>query len=248
MHKPYDGRHVELNLTLLDIAMSSSMLSFWVPNSTVISDLLDAGANINEMTQHGKTLLLEFACKEEPSLMPAIFAANIDVNTIICAGETLLQQAILYNPSLVPALLNAGADVNLTKSVYGTPIIKAIYSYVDSDKDLSTIKLLLEHGANVCGKVLEIALEEEKAYPIIPLLLNACDDVNEIIDSSGSTALHHAVLHDIPKITCLLIDKGADTNKKNRRGKTPLNILDEYFQDSDNYQEVRNILIGNVGG
>ena len=56
-------------------------------------------------------------------------------------------------------------------------------------------------------------------------------NVNESIDIFGNTLLHEAVMkNDVDKIRYLL-KQGADVNKKNKFGETPLSLAVEYDSD-----------------
>ena len=57
-------------------------------------------------------------------------------------------------------------------------------------------------------------------------LLNNGEDVNGT-DASGTTALHYAVAYDNDMMTGVLLSRGADLNKANNKGWTPLKIAEK---------------------
>jgi len=94
------------------------------------------------------------------------------------------------NPALVNALLDAGADPNLTGEDYEvSPLMWAAFF----GKDPTSLRLLLQHGANLQQK-----------------------------DQNGGTALHWAAINSTSEAAAVLLVAGADINGKDNDGWTPL--------------------------
>jgi len=88
---------------------------------------------------------------------------------------------------------------------YAEPPLIAILDTQDNQRDKKKLLIfLIKHGAN----------------PNTP-------------DSFGDTPLHNAVLYNEVEVVKLLIAVGADHNKKNNSGKTPLDIAIEFQADED---------------
>jgi len=93
--------------------------------------------------------------------------------------------------------------------------------------DLARVQRLIEHGADVNGKVLygETALHRAAGKghkDIVGLLIAKGGDVNAKMTELGGTPLHEVVDANHVDVAELLIAKGADINAKDDHGRTPL--------------------------
>lgn len=61
----------------------------------------------------------------------------------------------------------------------------------------------------------------------VELLLTTGAAIHQPVDGDGNTYLHEAVLHNQPAIAKLLLNKGADANRKTKNGQTPLHYAYE---------------------
>ena len=83
------------------------------------------------------------------------------------------------------------------------------------------------NGRNATGStpLHEAALAGQKS--VVELLLSKGARVNESDAESGSTALHFAAGWGRVEVVKVLLDKGADRARKNKAGKTPLDLARE---------------------
>ena len=141
-----------------------------------------------------------------------------------------------YN-DLIKKLLEKGASINCLSNFYESPLSIAVF-YNRAD----TVKLLLEKGADVNNKggivPLVEAVNQQWQEDMVKLLLvnKAC--VNQTYEHDKKTILH-TILHKvickgkdfntvtIQRLLSLLFDYGADINKADTFGDTPLSITRE---------------------
>ena len=71
-----------------------------------------------------------------------------------------------------------------------------------------------------------VAIYEARSLPMTRLLAERGLDVNKC--SAPRLPLHLAVYQCLPEIVALLIEHGADVNRRNPLGETPLDLLDAY--------------------
>ena len=146
----------------------------------------------------------------------------------------LSQLAIFYGSyEILKVCLKAGADVEAHKSQRAsTAITEAVYS-----GSVNIIKLLLESGSDIngngiCRNPLEEAIKSNQTDIIKYLIENgATFDINNI-------SLHDTVFDNYYELVEIYIGYGADVNKQNKSGRTPLYIAIEY-----GYSKIAELLI-----
>lgn len=131
------------------------------------------------------------------------------------AGEAWTNLSITCSRGDAPLaqlLLESGAEPNDNDSLYHS---------VES-ADGSCTRLLLEHGATVTGtNALAHALDYDRLDPV-RLLLERGGDANE---HPGRPVLHHAVIRGrSPEFVRLLVEHGADPRRRDRDGRTALQL------------------------
>ena len=149
---------------------------------------------------------------------------------IIFAGGCTTPSMRLYNAALVGdnsnvrALLDEGVDINYRAGGYeqgATPLMAA-----SQKGHIETVTLLLLEGAdvNAVTNLGETALYFALEHPeIIKLLLYAGADTELATTTTYSTPLHLAASEEgLTETVKALIDAGADVNKINTFGFTPL--------------------------
>jgi ankyrin repeat protein len=145
------------------------------------------------------------------------------------------------NKDVVLALLDAGAQVNLRNESGWTALLAAAaYGHVEIQE------ILLDHGADPKAKFwngntpLVYAIRQGPPVGLIERYLEAGADVNAVsvgvrpdLEKSyeGTTALLEAIMVKKPEIVDLLIRKGADVNRADRRSQTPLHAAVVTEQD-----------------
>lgn len=91
------------------------------------------------------TALHKYAIKEE--LTRYLVAEGLNINTQNAYGRTPLYTHSTVGAPLVAAFLELGADVNLANNDGCTPLFTAL-----ANARVDTVKLLLEHGADIMHK------------------------------------------------------------------------------------------------
>ncbi|OXU20402.1 hypothetical protein TSAR_008714 [Trichomalopsis sarcophagae] len=128
-------------------------------------------------------------------------------------------------------------------------------SRVTSTITLSSIRHLLENGANINSKdengntLLHLAVKNDN-IDVVKLLLNKGALVNDKTES-GRTALHIAVEWGREENIRLLLSKGAGVNSKDKDGRTPLHLVvgkDVYFYGKkivERFEKITKLLLRN---
>lgn len=92
------------------------------------------------------------------------------------------------------------------------------------------MELLLERGADIDAKshgetaLLKVSKKGINDVALVQILLDYGADVN-IQDSKGNTALYYAAMNKNMRMIDLLLENGAKTSIKNKRGDSPERIL-----------------------
>ncbi|GBN24296.1 Ankyrin-1 [Araneus ventricosus] len=199
------------------------------PNPGLVEELLDHGAEVNEVDIRGNTVLHSAVADSDDSacqleVVKMILNNGADVNALnmnrltplafaLCKGNTSL--------SLIEELLMYGSDPNLGKS--------ALYFAVgNGDCSYPVVKLLLNHGAEPNADTLHHAIEcLQYKTDVIQVLLFCGIDVNER-NSAGLTPLILVIrqtrfsLEVCVECVDLLLAYGVDVNAVDTCGNTPL--------------------------
>ena len=160
-----------------------------------IREAIEAGADVNARDEHGRTALMEVACrgaKEGCGQIKLLLDAGADVNARTKGGTTVLLWAAEHDtPESIDVLLKAGADVNARTDEGRTALMMTAMNR--APKSDAALRALIDAGA----------------YP------NAKDD-------DGMTALMWAAKQGTPESIDVLLKAGADLNAKNGKGMTAL--------------------------
>jgi ankyrin repeat protein len=188
----------------------------WKGHESVISLLLEKGADVNVKDNDGKTPL-HCACGYNGCESP-----------ILLVGETPLHKASWKgHESVISLLLENGADVNINDKDGKTPLHYACgYNGCES-----IVSLLLEKGADIEAKdksgwtpLHEASMKGHES--IVSLLLREGAEFNAKIND-GATLLYAGKVHWASEcgkesLVSLLLEKGADIEAKGKSGWTPL--------------------------
>ncbi|XP_012339235.1 serine/threonine-protein phosphatase 6 regulatory ankyrin repeat subunit C-like [Apis florea] len=127
-------------------------------------------------------------------------------------------------------LLTNGAHVNVYDAFYESPL----YTSVIRRPFLPMIKLLLFHGATISSAPNQISLDllletilclrYESDMKILDILFQNGADVNTTDHIGLRTPLHIAAMIGNTKLVIYLIEKGADLERKNSAGHTPIDV------------------------
>ncbi|HEU4962604.1 MAG TPA: ankyrin repeat domain-containing protein [Bacilli bacterium] len=164
--------------------------------------------------------------QHDNELARQLIADGIDVNLQDDHNDTALTTAIaIGNREIVQLLLGSGADVNLADSDGDTAVtVAAYFGETEILQDL-----LATEQANVTVKnkrglnALMLAAWQNHSGTV-QALLDAGAPVDEPDTLHQRTALHFAVMQDALEATRLLLAAGADVNKQDEEGHTPLYV------------------------
>ena len=188
----------------------------------VVKLLVEAGANVCVADKSGNTCLMLASCEGRiDTVRYLVSLPQMDVKQRDSEGNTALHVAVREkHAEVVQVLIDAGADVNGRASDGDTPLFLAIRK-----GSLDMVKLLVRAGAGVCvtdkgeDTCLMLASYEGHIDTVRYLVSLPQMDVTQA-DAHGDTALHYAVEEEVQ----LLIDAGADVDRRNTAGWTPLHI------------------------
>jgi ankyrin repeat protein len=190
----------------------------------MINLLLDSGADLEAKTP---VSLYELA----PAYTPLMLAVGYDltlmvehflirganVNATNAAGDHVLHVAVQSGrPDVIlRALLERGPDLEARGSQNLTPLQVAC---VDLERNNSTVRLLLEAGANP-----NVRFERAGSERVTDNWRPVGGRSGRIaLDPDGKTPLHWAVADSDLELLRLLVAHGADPNARDHRGNTPL--------------------------
>jgi len=192
-------------------------------NTEIARLLIEHGADIEAVGSAGTVLQQAARSAVDPKGREGQEIAKL----LIASGAYYdIRTAIHLNDiDRVRELLKNDATLASTRDRHGyTPLHWAAW-----ERRAPTVKLLLEHGADVDakGRLLETPLVKGIAHPkVVKLLLDAGADATMRVRMKGippnSTLLDMAVRGDHVESAKLLLAHGVDPNLRNDRGFTPL--------------------------
>jgi ankyrin repeat protein len=179
-------------------------------SAPVIAALLAAGADPNQRTHDGETALMIVARAGSLEAARALIKAGADVNARESwGGQTaLMWAAAQHQTDMLRLLIKAGADTNVQatprdwdRRITSEPRIKEMYS-----GGFTALLYAARQGYADCERVL---IEEGRANP-------------NIADPDGVTPLIAALVNMRYDAAVYLIEAGADVDKWDWWGRTPL--------------------------
>ena len=192
-------------------------------HTEIVKLLLEAGANINEMSSAG-AVLIKASSEGHLDTVKLLLEAGADVNQITNGYNALYIALKTQHPDIVRVLLDVGAKPQVIKDGYfiHVPLIAAIRFCGDTD----IVTLLIQEGADVnaadgYGETPLMSSVKEKREDIAQILIQAGADVNAK-DNGGSSALMTAIIYNHEDMVQMLIEAGADVNAKDNEGRTVL--------------------------
>lgn len=190
-----DNNHLSIIKFLLDHGQDvHEMYDFAIRNTSsipIVELLLEHGADINAIPPERLeeyTALHNAIKNKNNELVVFLLDHGADIN-LISFPHNAINIACLYNKDIIKLLIERGADLNC--KCYETPLT----ILATLDHNVSLIKLLLDHGANI-----------------------------DLINLNGQNTLHVAAYWGNIAVVKLLIERGAKLNVKDWSGDTALEI------------------------
>jgi len=185
-----------------------------------VGQLINLGADVNEMDGGGYTALHYAARKGYNEIAELLISNGADIHSIKRIGTPLHEACYGGHAYIVKLLLLEKVDVNAVMEYGYTPLL---YATERGHKEI--IKLLVENGAKTnvqdgdgytpLQHVVKLGLET------VELLISAGADIN-LKGALGDSPLHEAAIIGDVDITKLLISKEADIHAKNYELNTAL--------------------------
>lgn len=208
------------------------------PNIALIQRMIDNGANVNEIYEN-QTPLRRAVGKGHVHVVQLLLERGADISlddqfpdfpNLLCWFGWVKERDFLPNDEdkiydMYKLLLERGVNCNQRKSVYSfTP-----FDYVVKQYNLKTVKLLLDHGADIraTGGEGYTAIHNAACNPHLDVIKFMCDqgfDFDCVTDENVSP-LHFAARYRNFKVCEFLLRRGADVNRistRHGRGLTPL--------------------------
>ncbi|XP_052794875.1 ankyrin repeat domain-containing protein 7-like isoform X2 [Mya arenaria] len=162
---------------------------------SVIQLLVELGCNIDVQSSSGRTPLLDAVISDQLDSARMLIDLGADLNLTDTKGTSPLHHLCFSrrpHQDFIQLLLSKKCNVNITNLKGSTPLMFAC-----SLRNLPTVKLLLQHGANINQR-----------------------------DDNGMTAIQFCVGHKtrLSSLLLCLMHNGADINIIDRKGRTLLDM------------------------
>ena len=207
---------------------TSLMIACVAGYTDIVSLLIKAGANVNDLDDEGHNALMLASHKGYHEIVSLLLDANADVDTQTSIGETALIIASNNNHAeVIKKLVKAGANCNLctnaTASGGGNDAFTiALWNgYLDVAKALYKEELL--NAKNSDGKYPLMMAAMNGHHECVKWLRKVGADTNTTTDDGYSALFYAANNGHLNCVEALIKGKGkADVNLKNKYGNTCL--------------------------
>ena len=200
--------------------------------------LIDAGANVKFANRYGITPLSLAATNGSAPMIELLLKAGADPNTALPEGETVLMTAARTgDPAAIKLLLSHDAKVNARENTLGETALM----WAAAENHPEAIKALLEGGADINARSTILSLApfkwvtsgmvsttlprggwtplmyaaRQNSSEAVRVLADAKADLN-LTDPDGTTALVFAIINAHFDLAAMLLDKGADPERRRR--------------------------------
>lgn len=197
----------------------------------VIKTLLDHGTLIDNSDQIGDTAFMTAVATNKIGVVKLLLEKGAAINKKDTVGEStaLTAASVTGNIEMVKLLLEKGAIINYQSKIGGNPLITA--SAMGHD---NIVKLLLEKGAKT---IINNEIHSADNTKVDALGGGVCDLISKTkfyksIEkiTEGDTALTIASINGHDKVVKLLLENGANSNKKNKNGFSALDLAKQNNQ------------------
>jgi ankyrin repeat protein len=191
---------------------------------SIVSLLIDCGADINSWDVEGSSLLHVAAQTRDPEAVSLLLSRGADVQATDSSHWPVLFTALNEgNPDVVQLLIEHGADVHVRDGDGSTAL------HIGSgNEDLDVVRFLLHGGAEVDPQdnhgFTPLHLASAKGNDTIARLLIEHGANVDSLDNTNSTPLHLASTHGNSDVVVLLIEHGAYVGACDSKNSTPLHL------------------------
>ena len=214
----------------------------------LLRHLFKLGSNVNYAYGEETSLLCAVSTHDE-EILKVLLENGADANkmTPVNKMNAVAIAIILNDETILRLLLSYGAKVNEPCCQRLTPL------QLSMNKSVNVSKVLLQNGADV-QQVMQMrgsnevfitspplihAVETNNLY-LASILLEHGEDINQSYGECTNSAIHFAILQGNCDILKLLIQNGANLNKRNGRGHTPLGLA---LHNCDKNKDIAETLI-----
>ena len=207
----------------------------------VIQILLNAGANINFKSESGYDAIYFATEGEHTNIVKLLIECGIDIDPTNIHYASATEQI-----DIIKLLLDHGVDINSKTQSGHNCLHYAVYN-----NRYASAKVLISRGAdiNAKGKSKQTPLHYAASrgqIEIVMLLLENGANTNSL-DEVDETPLHNFILHNKNfniEIIKVLLDHGADFKKRNKSGKSVIDLC----KKTRNGTAIMDLIISKVMG
>ena len=218
------GKGVDVNATQPD-GMTALHWAARRDDLETAADLLRSRARVDASTRYGITPIYFASLNGNAAMLDLLLRAGADPNAATPGGETALMTAARTGRvDAVTLLLDRGANVNATEAVRGQTAL--MWATIENHQPVVT--LLLARGADIHARTRVSVPDGTSGKPDA-----TSGDIGAhgpgiyrsraVPSPSGAmTALHFAARDGLLAMTRILVDAGADVNRRSANGTAPL--------------------------
>ncbi len=204
-----------------EYGVTELMIAAMHGDSGRVRELLEAGANVDDVNDIGATAFMGAAYAGDLAVVEVLLEWNADVNHHDNKGDTVLGSVVWGRDARMASVLLAhGANPNVTAYASESSILR--HAAVTGQTDI--VDLLIEYGVDLAayGDPSLMAAAGQGKTDIVRALLDAGVAANAAGGYAGRSAIHTAADNDHSETINLLIEHGADVNRPSSDGATPL--------------------------